>query len=561
MNTTSSALFNAHHDNHHPSDTMPLTISEKATLNAHLDQIESTLDDIHMEELQLSQRLTTLRRQRYEALVERNRILNNAHSPIYMLPNELLAHIFILTTTHPSPAVSQRRADVVSHVCHRWREAAVSEPSLWRYINMKEGPPYEKSTVYLERSGGTPFVIDVDFTALDKFDLFEREFISQKLVPELHRCQSFHVSSRQMEPFWLALPRFTTHPAPFLEKFEVFHYAEERAQRQGWDGLWAEQDVAAMRAGGNRGGAAPQTKAFGGHAPNLTSMSISGLHVPWQSFEIASLTSFAFDFHSTDVRRSLRAFTGVLQASSDLRVLTIMQGGSNLRISPNWLADETVASFLPPSATHFRRIKLPALQELVYTFAETSLACDLISLLSTPNVHSLTLEYIKNDCASLLELLAGPPPLFPKLENLRLLGLTSIAPGWMLTFLRNAARNVRSLHVNAVNCPTLKEIAFLSRWMAMERREYLLPHLQEISSEGVRLSCLALSLFVLTLRRRQLTPRNLREMIQSRPVELRPKKIMMRRRDWVVPDDECMAWLKDKVEVEFVEGSSDNEDD
>jgi len=58
-----------------------------------------------------------------------------------------------------------------------------------------------------------------------------------------------------------------------------------------------------------------------------------------------------------------------------------------------------------------------------------------------------------------------------------------------------------------------------------------------------------------------LSPRNLREMVQSRPQDLRPKTITMRRRDWVVPDDECMQWLMEKVDVRFVEGSSDDEDD
>ncbi|KAG8904501.1 hypothetical protein FRB99_001634 [Tulasnella sp. 403] len=513
--------------------TMLLTAEEKAALATQLNQIDSSLLELYHEELQLSARLRNIHLERQSILGQRNRILNISRSPAVALPNETLSDIFTLVCANPDPWISQRRATAISHVCHRWREAAISTPGLWTYVNMREGPPYEKSATHLERSGACPLIVHIDLTQLRRFTHHERTFITHILVPNLYRCKIFHLSATAMEPFWLALPRFVTRPATVLETLEVFHLAtDESPEYDGQDGLWPEEEILDFR-------------AFGGHAPKLRAMTISGLHVPWRTFDVEGLTSFAFDFHSLDVKRSLTTFYDILRASTGLKALTVMQGGSSLRISPNWLAEHSLTGLSTSGSqqnSKFERIALPALEELVYTFAETGLACDIFSLVSTPNIHSLTLEYIKNDCAPLLELMAGPPPLFPVLTNLRLVGLTSIGPGRMLHFLRNAAKNVVTLHVNAVNCPTLKEIAFLLRWMALERREYLIPKLQEISSSG-------------------LSPRNLREMIQSRPVEIRPKKIFMRRRDWIVPDDECMAWLKDKVDVQLVEGSSDDEDD
>ncbi|KAG9012074.1 hypothetical protein FRB94_011770 [Tulasnella sp. JGI-2019a] len=515
---------------------MHLTPTERAAVNERLDQLDDALQEIAYEDHQLRLRLATLHAERVAILCHRNRILNNTNALINALPTEILAHIFCLYVYHPVPSVPHKRALALSRICHRWRSVAVGTPMFWTYLDMREPAPFEKSCAYLERSSGSTLEVNIDLTDINRFSERERRFMLNTLVPHLHRCRTFHLSAMIPEPFHIVLPRFATRPAPYLEECEIFYFADEREQqtkgkgKESW--IW------------ENGGTDSEVDAFGGNAPNLRTLTISGLHVPWLHFNIGGLTSFGFDFHSTDVWRSLRAFLDVLASSPNLRRLTVMQGGEGLRISPNWLADDSSPVSRPISGINnsFHRISLPDLDELVYTFAETGLACDLISLISSPAVRSLTMEYIKDDCAPLLELIAGPPALFPDLAHLRLVGLTSIAAGRMLHFLRGTGANVTSLHINAVNCPTLKEIAFLVRWMAMERREYLMPNLREVSSEG-------------------LSPRNLREMIQSRPEDIRPKTITMRRRDWVVPDDECMQWLMEKVDVRFVEGSSDDEDD
>ncbi|KAG8856047.1 hypothetical protein FRB96_006614 [Tulasnella sp. 330] len=521
---------------------MHLTPAELSAVDARLSSLDMVLREISYEEHQLRQRLSTLHSERVGILCHRNQILNHVNDRVGSLPTEIVSHIFALYAYHPSPSVPHRRALQLSRICHRWRSVAVGTPMFWTYLDMREGRPFEKTATYLERSSGSSLMVNIDLTDINQWGDLERRFMAETLVPQLRRCRTFHLSAMIAEPFHIILPRFVTQPAPDLEECEIFYFADEHQQkngaREGWN--WAT---------GVYDGADFGVDAFGGHAPNMRTLTVSGLHVPWLHFNIDGLTSFGFDFHSTDVRRSLRAFMDILAASPNLRRLTVMQGGEGLRISPNWLADEPsfgMSSVLsrPVSSINasFSRITLPALDELVYTFAETGLACDLISLISSPAVRSLTMEYIKDDCAPLLELLTGPPSPFPEVAHLRLVGLSSIAPGRMLHFLRGTGKNVTSLHINAVNCPTLKEIAFLVRWMAMERREYLMPNLKEVSSEG-------------------LSPRNLREMIQSRPQDRRPNTITMRRRDWVVPDDECMQWLMEKVDVRFVEGSSDDEDD
>ncbi|KIO28019.1 hypothetical protein M407DRAFT_243184 [Tulasnella calospora MUT 4182] len=224
-----------------------------------------------------------------------------------------------------------------------------------------------------------------------------------------------------------------------------------------------------------------------------------------------------------------------------------MQGGAGLRFNDRWLGGSSVSG---PSSNNqseqatnpIRRLTLPSLTELVFTFTECEFTCDLLSLLSFPNVQKLTLEYLKGDSARVLDLMGGPKPSFPNVTHLRLLGLMSISDGRMLSFLVHAGKNVTHLHVNAVRCPTLKKIPMLVRWMAMERRVYLLPKLQEISTDGI-------------------SPTELRQLIQGRPPPLRPKRVVMRRRDCANPEDMGVQWLMENLEVQYMQGSSDTEDD
>src|SRR4051812_25689061 len=107
-------------NNWHVFPTMPLSAGEKHSLNAQLLQIEDGLTNIRQEEIQLAQRLSSLRIQRHALVLQRNRILNASHSTIYTLPNELLSLIFVFAVASGTvaPALAQQRADIVSHVCH-----------------------------------------------------------------------------------------------------------------------------------------------------------------------------------------------------------------------------------------------------------------------------------------------------------------------------------------------------------------------------------------------------------------------------------------------------------
>jgi hypothetical protein len=77
----------------------------------------------------------------------------NGFSPINRrLPLEVLGVI-------PSFLVRDRDRIIATHVCHHWRNAFLSTPSLWSNISAFEHP--EKTKAYLKRSGNTPLSISI----------------------------------------------------------------------------------------------------------------------------------------------------------------------------------------------------------------------------------------------------------------------------------------------------------------------------------------------------------------------------------------------------------------
>ena len=53
---------------------------------------------------------------------------------------------------------------LVSHVCTRWRTVAIETSTLWTFLDFAEGPPFDKSRTWLERSKGCLLDIELDCT-------------------------------------------------------------------------------------------------------------------------------------------------------------------------------------------------------------------------------------------------------------------------------------------------------------------------------------------------------------------------------------------------------------
>ena len=92
--------------------------------------------------------LELLRRLMFAARVRRN-----GSSPTGALPPEVLARIFELLSEgqiYDSYSKKDWRFTTVSSVCSRWRQIALTTPSLWTHLDPWSRPPWE---ILLSRSG------------------------------------------------------------------------------------------------------------------------------------------------------------------------------------------------------------------------------------------------------------------------------------------------------------------------------------------------------------------------------------------------------------------------
>ncbi|KAH7334455.1 hypothetical protein B0J17DRAFT_108148 [Rhizoctonia solani] len=99
--------------------------------------------------------------------------IHNDGQTINKLPTELLSHIF--TIGEVSDRSTRRRTkwyigfqEVVTHVCHQWREVAIRCPNLWTYIHITRPSPYRMISLYLDRAG-SGCLLDIDIEMRSRF--------------------------------------------------------------------------------------------------------------------------------------------------------------------------------------------------------------------------------------------------------------------------------------------------------------------------------------------------------------------------------------------------------
>ncbi|KAI0054795.1 hypothetical protein BV25DRAFT_1816528, partial [Artomyces pyxidatus] len=92
--------------------------------------------------------------ERYLAFLHR---IRNRQLPALRVPSEILEYIFSFCQCHPEQPHRDRRHPpawvVVTHVCHLWRDVALSSPRLWRNVVTYSQPWMEET---LSRSKEVP---------------------------------------------------------------------------------------------------------------------------------------------------------------------------------------------------------------------------------------------------------------------------------------------------------------------------------------------------------------------------------------------------------------------
>ncbi|KAJ6470252.1 hypothetical protein C8R47DRAFT_1325308 [Mycena vitilis] len=137
-----------------------------------LASLESDRARIKTLDAQISDLTRFLSAAQAERAVLRGR-LNSYRYPVFTLPNELVSEIFVhFLPAYPlcPPLTGTRSPELLPQICRKWRDIALSTPTLWRAISLDSGEAAveqrERVKDWLRRFGYCPLSIcmDQDFT-------------------------------------------------------------------------------------------------------------------------------------------------------------------------------------------------------------------------------------------------------------------------------------------------------------------------------------------------------------------------------------------------------------
>lgn len=498
-------------------------------------------------------------------------------TPVNALPNELLSYIFTLGSgaeedgdydgveegEEEDDAPTDKRRPrlpfkvLVSHVCRRWRTVAVETSTLWTHLDFTDGPPFEKSRTWLERSKGCPLDIELDCTvdedsisnesgdradaSSDDDELVAPEdrvampggpappkakesrpssrvspvdlpIVRDLILPHAARWRVFELMVNDFQIMYGILATLASIPeAPQLQVLRLYHY-DDNDNYDCFSPPHLRQPFA----------------PFCGRAPNLVQAALWGVHVDWETCEfLQGLEELELAYHTKDVRPPYETFFRILQGSPDLHILTLCASGPAGN-PEDWPTDV---------------IELPSVKHLVLAFIEPSYASALMKRLVFPNLSTLALDFDAGDYSSFLVQLARPAPnlrhpLCQNLIDLKVSGMQCTKAA-LATFY-GALPNLVSLNLNCYHLQS-HFFDFLHSGLTddNETEGCYLPKLQSLTTSGID----------------GMEMRHL--LIDRTAVPL--KHVLMDSGADVDLEEE--TWIRNKVETfDFFEGSDDEDD-
>jgi len=500
-------------------------------------------------------------------------------TPINALPNELLSNIFTLGSgaeehgdnddDEEEEEVEEHRQRLpfkvlVSHVCRRWRTVAIDTSTLWTYLDFAEGPPFDKSRTWLERSKGCLLDIELDCTideddtnsnesddredtdAYSSDDLVAPEdrvampggpapvktkearslgrvspadlpVVRDLILPHVARWRVFELMVNDYQIMYGILSTLAAIPeAPQLQVLRLYHYGDNE-----------NDDYDHFRPPHFKQPFAP----FCGRAPNLIEIELWGVHVDWEACAfLRGLEELDLSYHAKDVRPSYEIFRRILTGSPDLHILTLTASGPDGN-PEDWPLDVIE---LPPSVKH-----------LTLAFLDPSYASALMNRLVFPNLSTLALDFDTFDYSLFLAQLTRPArnqhhSLCHDLVDLKISGM-QCSPTALAMFYA-ALPNLVSLNLNCYHLPH-------------QFFEYLFPGL---SGDEQVAGCYMPKLETLTTS--GICGGEMRDLLLSRRKAVPLKHVLMDSAADVDIEEE--DWLRREVETfEFFSGSDDEDDD
>jgi hypothetical protein len=290
---------------------------------------------------------------------------------IHALPQEILAHIFVLgTEEHTIFPVT------VSHVCGAWRELALRTPALWRRIALDRREDMWKERIRRAKSCS----LDIQLmpwsstasgsTCWQRLDVHSVQWYMHLVTPYINRWRSLEIFFAGYSPFlWNAalsgccgVDR-VVH-APFVEDIMLIYPQNDDTK---------------------------YFTLFAGHAPRLRRLSLDGLRLTWLPSLFSNLTFLDYTHHGfSHGRQAVHEVLTMLHVSSrlvHLRLLFPWHGAKTKRAPPD----------SPPT---FAPITLSALTRLHIRINGPDIPLELIHLLSYTSAPALSSLHLLDLCES-----------------------------------------------------------------------------------------------------------------------------------------------------------------
>ncbi|CAA7269703.1 unnamed protein product [Cyclocybe aegerita] len=312
-------------------------------------------------------------RRRSSATSRRSR--TQSLTPMDMLPNELLAHIF--STIMDESTENPLFVITLSHVSSRWRNVALGTGCLWARINITfplSDIDLERTKTYLTRSGTYPLDILVDVRDPD-WDWNEDAHRAtwqvmvpfvRLLVAHIHQWRKFEMLSDTWVPiFTLLFYTKTVTAAPLLETLSLSRCNAYMAARGQIFHPSVLRDALPL---------------LGGHASStrkLRRVTLVGVHTIWTDTVLRNLTHLEFKYHSSDVMPTAEAFGAILGGCPHLTELSIVGWGPILHREVQYA--EGV-------------FQMPSLRTFTLGFVDAEYAMKLLLMFHTPALRKFVLE-------------------------------------------------------------------------------------------------------------------------------------------------------------------------
>ena len=243
----------------------------------------------------------------------------NALAPISCLPPETLAAIFSFLSPEWNNDAGAGYLEwiCITHVCRRWREAALNHLRLWSHINLTKLAPAAMAEI-LSRAKMAPLHLEADLTnsRKDQIDVIERQ-LEAHISHTRHLCIRGHLQT--------ALERLVSS-APILESLSLSQF-------------WFPQTVIPVN-------------LFNHTIPSLTSLKLDSCDISWKSPLLKGLQTLEMLKPSTKARPKLEDWLDALNDMPQLETL-ILQFASPTTSPAASLIPEPTRTVTLPSLTKF----------------------------------------------------------------------------------------------------------------------------------------------------------------------------------------------------------------